>query len=90
MDWTGKSFRWISRLAIGFGFGGIILLFVPFICYVAPFLSQAAVLLGLIGYSRYGKQDDASNRLFSLIGMIAGLVGLIIFALMYIFGWTLW
>ncbi|MBN1390686.1 MAG: hypothetical protein JXA22_08610 [Candidatus Thermoplasmatota archaeon] len=90
MDWTGKKVKWISRLAIGLGFGGLVLLLAPFLCYIAPFLSQAGVLFGLFGFAKYGKEEDRSNKMYSIVGMIGGILGLILFCMMFIFDWAIW
>ena len=90
MDLKGTGVKWISRIAIGSGIGGFLLIWFPFVCYIAPILSQVGILLGLIGYLRFSKEEDNQNKLISLIGMIAGFAGLFVFMLMFILDWSLW
>ena len=82
--------KWLARIGVGLAGGGLILLFLPWICWVAPVFSQVGVAFGLIGFIRSSNMDDPQTRLLSIAAMVVGLVSLVIGALMYVNQWFIW
>ena len=89
MAMNPNMLKWFSIIGLSLAGGGLVLTFIPWICYLAPFLSQAAVVLGLISYVQTSKDEQSQTRLFAIGAMALGLVALIISTLMYILGWSL-
>ncbi len=80
---------WIARTGTGLGVLGLLLTFIPWVCTIAPFLSQAAIVMGLMAFVDGQKNDDNNNKILGIVGLIVGLIGLIIFSIIYISGWRL-
>jgi len=89
MAMNPNMLKWFSIVGLSLAGGGLVLTFVPWICYIAPFLSQAAVVLGLISYVQTSKDEESQTRLLAIGAMALGLAALIIAALMNILGWRL-
>jgi ABC-type Na+ efflux pump permease subunit len=82
--------KWLARIGVGLAGGGLILLFLPWICWIAPVLSQVGVAFGLIGYVRSSNMDDPQTRLLSIAAMVIGLISMVVAAMMYINDWMIW
>ena len=82
--------KWLARIGVGLAGGGLILLFLPWICWFAPALSQVGVAFGLIGYVRSSNMDDPQTRLLSIAAMVIGLLSMVVAALMYVNDWMIW
>ena len=90
MAMNPNTLKWFSIVGLALAGGGLLFNFIPWIlCYIAPLLSQAAVVLGLMAYVQTPREEESQTRLFAIAAMALGLVALIIIALMYIFNWRL-
>lgn len=87
---SGNTVKWLSRIGVGLAAGGLLLLFAPWICWIAPVLSQVGVAFGLIGYIRSAKEGDAQVRLLSIAALVVGLIALLVGAIMYTQEWFIW
>jgi 4-hydroxybenzoate polyprenyltransferase len=85
-----NTVKWLARIGVGLSVAGLVLLFLPWICVIAPFLAQFGVIFGLIGYLRSAKDGDPQMRLLSIAALIVGLVGLLAGAIMYTQDWMIW
>ncbi|MFO8051984.1 MAG: hypothetical protein R6V01_09870 [Thermoplasmatota archaeon] len=82
--------EWFGRIGIGLGGAGLLFILLPFVCLVSPILSQAAIILGMIAYVNSNRLDIKRIQWMGLVAMIIGLVGLIIQALLYVLGISIW
>jgi hypothetical protein len=82
--------KWLAMIGVGLAGGGLVFLFLPWICWIAPVFSQVAVAFGLIGYVRSSGQDDPQTRLLSIAAMIVGLATMVVAAIMYVNQWFIW
>ena len=85
-----STVKWLVRIGVGLAGAGLILLFLPFVCWIAPVLSQVGVAFGLVGYLRSAKEDDPQVRLLAIAAMIVGLATMVVGAIMYTQQWFIW
>ena len=90
MAMNPNTLKWFSIVGVALAGGGLLFNFIPWIlCYIAPFLSQAAVVLGLMSFVQKSRDEGSQTWLLSIAALALGLLALVIAALMYIFEWRL-
>ena len=67
-----------SKLAGILGMGSVILLFLPFIGFLAPFAAIAGIVLGIVSIGKYKKLPEARGKTMAILGIAGGGLSLLL------------